>query len=67
MSFTILLKKMHFRLKIGDPHLRVRPPPTPNNNMHTDIAVLAQNVFIIYCGLISPQTEQNKKIAKIAS
>ena len=52
---------MHFRLKIGDPHLRVRPPPSTPNNMNTDIAVLAQNVFIIYCGLISPQTEQNKK------
>ena len=37
------------------------PPSTPNNNMHTDIAVLAQNVLLINCGLISHQNEQNKK------
>ena len=67
--YHIIKKKLHFRLKIGDPQLRVRPPPsTPNNNMHTDIAILAQNVLLINCGLISHQNEQNKKkIAKIAS
>ena len=67
--YHIIKKKMHFKLKIGDPHMRVRPPPsTPNNNIHTDIVVLTQNVLLIHCGLISHQNEQNKKkIAKIAS
>ena len=60
-EFYHIIKKMHFGVKTGDPHVWACPPATPKTHMHADRPFLSRNAILTLCGLISHQNKENKK------
>ena len=61
-KFDHIIKKMHFRLKTGVPHMRalITLHLTHKFHMHTDRPILSRNAILILCGLVSHQNKGNK-------